>query len=174
MNAYIMAAISFLSNKSLDLTYIWENQRVQQEVVDKIEELIPLVWNHLTGSPVSGAQPSNANDWSKKPECWNRLKLKLEDYERFGDDLMQPEINEDGSSLNETQRSRIKEADEFDSNFWFGLVNWAKTRNLLTLLERKLAFNYGTMRSCNRSMSLKQAQSALKIVAKAKELGYMG
>ena len=145
MNAYIMAAISFLSNKSLDLTYIWENQRVQQEVVDKIEELIPLVWNHLTGSSASGAQSSNINEWSKKPECWNRLKLKPEDYERFGDDLMQPETNEDGSSLNETQRSRIKEADEFDPNFWFGLANWAKTRNLLSPLERKAAFNFGTI-----------------------------
>lgn len=175
MNAYIMAAISFLSNKSLDLTYIWENQRVQQEVVDKIEELIPLVWNHLTGSSASGAQSSNINEWSKKPECWNRLKLKPEDYERFGDDLMQPETNEDGSPLNETQRSRIKEADEFDPNFWFGLANWAKTRNLLSPLERKAAFNFGTMRSRNRSMSsLKQAQFALKIVAKAKELGYIG
>lgn len=88
---------------------------------------------------------------------------------------MQPETNEDGSSLNETQRSRIKEADEFDPNFWFGLANWAKTRNLLSPLERKAAFNFGTMRSRNRSMSsLKQAQFALKIVAKAKELGYKG
>lgn len=31
--AYIMSAISFLSNKSLNLTYIWEHQRVQREVI---------------------------------------------------------------------------------------------------------------------------------------------
>lgn len=175
MNAYIMAAISFLSNKSLNLTYIWEHQCVQQEVLAKIDELIPLVWNHLTGNNNSGAQSSNVNEWSKKPECWNRMKLKLEEFSRFGEELMQSEVNEDGSSLNETQRSRIQEAEEFDSNYWFGLANWAKTHNLLSPLERKAAFNFGTMRSRNRPISsLKQAQFALKIISKAKELGYIG
>ena len=78
MNAYLMASISFLSDRNLDLTYIWEQQMVQQEVIDRIEELIPMVWLHLTGSSSSGGnQSSNVGEWSKKPECWNRLKLKL-------------------------------------------------------------------------------------------------
>lgn len=173
MNAYIMASISFLSNKGLDLVYIWENQRVQQEVIDKIEELIPLVWNHITGSAVSGSQSSNVGEWTKKPECWNRLKLKLADYEKFDESLMQPETNDDGSRLNETQRSRIEEANSYSPEFWFGLANWAKTRNLLTPMDRKAAFNFGVMSSRNQGMkSLKQAQYALKIVASAIELGY--
>uniref|UniRef100_UPI00307CB887 AIPR family protein n=1 Tax=Prevotellamassilia timonensis TaxID=1852370 RepID=UPI00307CB887 len=46
MNSYLMAAISFLSDKNLDLTYIWEHQMVQQDVIDRIEELIPVVWLH--------------------------------------------------------------------------------------------------------------------------------
>ncbi len=174
MDAYILSAISYLSNKKLNLTYIWEHQRVQQDVINKIEELIPLVWAHLTSQSNTGPLVSVLT-WTKKPDCWTRLKLKLEDYDRFGDDLMQPETNEDGSTLNETQRLRIQEAEEFDSNYWFGLANWAKSQNLLSPLERKAAFNYGTMRSRNRPISsLKQAQSALKIVAKAKELGYKG
>ena len=36
MNAYIMASLSVLSDEKLDLMYIWENQKVQQAVVDKI------------------------------------------------------------------------------------------------------------------------------------------
>lgn len=175
MNTYLMAAISFLSDKSLDLTYIWENQMVQQDVVDKIEELIPMVWNHLTGSSHTGSQSSNVSEWSKKPECWNRLKLKLGEYEKFGEELMQTETNDDGSYLNEAQQSRIQEAEAIEANYWFGLANWAKSRDLLSPLERKAAFNFGTMRSRNRSFkSLKQAQFALKIVEKAKELGYEG
>lgn len=173
MNAYIMASLSFLSNKNLNLSYIWENQRVQQEVIDKIEELIPLVWMHITGGASGGNQSSNVGEWTKKPDCWNRLKLKLGDYDRFDDSMMQPEVNDDGSILNETQRSRIEEAESFEPKFWFSLANWAKARNLLTPLDRKSAFNFGTMRSRNRSMkSLKQAQYALKIVEKARELGF--
>lgn len=175
MNAYIMAAISFLSNRNLDFRYIWENQRVQQEVVDKIEELIPLVWMHLTGGATGGSQSSNVGEWTKKPECWNRLKLKLGDYEKFDDSLMQEETNDDGSSLNEAQRGRIQEAEDFEPEFWFKLANWAKSRDILTPIDRKAAFNFGTMRSRNRGMkSLKQAQYALKIVAKARELGFEG
>ncbi|MGM9821307.1 MAG: AIPR family protein [Muribaculaceae bacterium] len=173
MNAYIMASISYLSNKSLDLLYIWENQRVQQEVVDKIEELIPLVWNHITQSATGGAQSSNVGEWTKKPDCWNRLKLKLGDYDKFDEQLMMPETNDDGNRLNETQKSRIEEAESFEPAFWFSLANWAKTRNLLTPMDRKAAFNFGTMRSRNMGMkSLKQALYALKIASKARELGF--
>lgn len=173
MNAYVMAAISFLSNKNLDLKFIWENQRVQQEVVDKIEELIPLVWMHLTGASVGGNQNANVGEWTKKPECWNRLKLKLGDLDKFDDTLMQEETNDDGSSLNSAQRDRIQEAESISPEFWFRLANWAKTRDLLTPIDRKAAFNFGTMRSRNRGMkTFKQAQYALKIVARAQELGF--
>lgn len=175
MNAYIMSSISFLSDKSLDLTYIWENQVVQQSVIDKIEELLPMIWNHLTGANSASSQSSNVGEWSKKPECWNRLKLKLGEYEKFGIELMQTETNDDGSYLNEAQQSRIQEAEAIEANYWFGLANWAKSRDLLSPLERKAAFNFGTMRSRNRAFkSLKQAQFALKIVEKAVELGYQG
>ena len=176
MNAYLMASISFLSDRNLDLTYIWEQQKVQQEVIDRIEELIPMVWLHLTGSSSSGGnQSSNAGEWSKKPECWNRLKLKLSEYEKFGQELMQGETNEDGTSLNPAQQSKIQEAEAIEANYWFALANWAKTRDLLTPMDRKAAFNFGTMRSRNRAFkSLKQAQYALKIVARAEELGFQG
>ena len=175
MNAYLMASISFLSGGNLDLTYIWENQRIQKEVKEKVEQLVPIVWEHLTGGSSGGNQSSNVGEWSKKPDCWNKLKLKLGEIDKFGEDLMQPDTNDDGSYLNETQQSRIKEAEAIEPNYWFGLANWAKSRNLLTPIERKAAFNFGTMKSRNRGItSLKQAVFALKIVEKAKELGYEG
>ena len=175
MNAYLMASISFLSGGNLDLTYIWENQRIQKEVKEKVEQLVPIVWEHLTGGAFGGNQSSNVGEWSKKPDCWNKLKLKLGEIDKFGEDLMQPDTNDDGSYLNETQQSRIKEAEAIEPNYWFGLANWAKSRNLLTPIERKAAFNFGTMKSRNRGItSLKQAVFALKIVEKAKELGYEG
>ena len=134
-----------------------------------------MVWNHLVGNSSTGNQSSNVGEWSKKPECWNRLKLKLSDYDKFGEELMQAETNDDGTYLNEAQQNRIQEAEAIEPNYWFGLANWAKTRDLLTPLERKAAFNFGTMRSRNRPIkTLKHAQFALKIVEKAEELGYQG
>lgn len=168
VNAYLMSSISFLSNSKLDLNWIWINQKVQQEVIDKIEELIPLIWNHLT-------KELSILTWTKKPDCWNRLKLKLGDYDKFSNDLIQNEVNDDGGILNEAQQNRIAQAEAVDPSLWFSLANWAKTRNLLSPLERKAAFNFGTMRSRNQGMkSLKQAQFALKIIEKAEELGFQG
>ena len=175
MNAYIMASISFLSGSGLDLTYIWEHQAVQKEVEEMIKKLVPMVWSHITGSTTGGNQSSNVGEWTKKPECWNRLKVKLGELEKFDENLMQPDTNDDGSYLNETQQERINEAQAIEPNYWFALANWAKNRNLLTPIERKAAFNFGTMRSRNRSIvSLKQALFALSIVKKAEELGFEG
>ena len=172
MNAYIMSSLSLLSDEKLDMMYIWENQKVQQLVIDKIEELIPVIWLHLTGAS-SGSQMSNVNEWSKRVECWNKLKLKLSDIEKFDDDLLMKEINEDGTGLNETQKNRIKEAESYSPQFWFALANWAKTNNMLTPIDRKAAFNFGTMRSRGRGFaSLRQAMYALKIVNSAKENGF--
>jgi len=173
MNAYLMASISFLSDGDLDLTYIWEHQSVQLEVIGKIKELIPMVWAHITGGGSGGNQSSNVGEWTKKPDCWNKLKLRLAGIEKFCDDLIQPETNDDGSYLNETQQQRIKEAEAIEPNYWFELANWAKSKNLLTPMERKAAFNFGTMKSRNRGItSLKQAVFALKIVEQAQNLGF--
>ena len=173
MNAYIMAAISFLSDKNLNMTYIWENQMLQQDIIDRIEELIPLVWTHLTETSIGGSQSPNVGECSRKPECWNRLKLKLGDYDKFGQELMQTETNEDGTYLNEAQQNKIQEAEAIEPNFWFALANWAKAGDLLTPMDRKAAYNFGTMRSRNRTFkSLKQAQYAIKIVEMAQELGF--
>ena len=173
MNTYLMAAISFLSDKNLDLTYIWENQSVQKDVVEKVDALIPIVWKHLTGSANGGNQSSNVGEWSKKPDCWNRLKLILSSFDKFGQELMQAETNEDGTNLNEAQQNKIQEAESISSDYWLTLASWAKSKDLLTPMDRKAAFNFGTMRSRNRSIkSLKQAQYALKIKETAEELGF--
>lgn len=173
MNAYLMSAISFLSEGNLDLTYIWENQKVQDEVLSKVESLIPMVWEHITGGATGGNQSLNVGEWTKKTDCWSKLKVKLGEIDKFDDDLMQPDTNDDGSYLNETQQSRIQEAEAIEPSYWFSLASWAKKNNQLTPIDRKAAFNFGTMKSRNRGItSLKQALFALKIVEKAKELGF--
>lgn len=168
MNAYILSSLSFLSDKMLNLSYIWEHQIAQKEVHEKIEELIDPVWNILTeGLKTSG-------DWAKRSECWSKLKNELgSTIKKFGGNMLQLETNDDGTYLNETQQSRISEAESYKPEFWFSLAQWAKENDFLTPIERKEAFNFGTMRSRNRSFkSLKQALIALDIIKEAEEIGF--
>lgn len=168
MNAYILSSLSFLSDKTLNLSYIWEYQKVQKDVHEKIEELIEPVWTVLT----EGLKSSG--DWAKRAECWNKLKNLLgSSIVKFNEDMLQAETNDDGSYLNETQQSRIAEAESFKPEFWFSLAQWAKSNDLLTPIERKEAFNFGTLRSRNKSFkSLRQALIALEIIKKAREIGF--
>lgn len=168
MNAYILSSLSFLSDKKLNLSYIWEHQKIQKEVLLKIEELINPVWEILT----EGLKSSG--DWAKRPECWNKLKSELgSKIAKFSDEMLQPETNDDGTYLNETQQNKISEAESYKPEFWFALAQWAKSNDLLTPIERKEAFNFGTMRSRNKTFkSLKQALIALNIIEKAREIGF--
>lgn len=171
MNAYLMASISFLSNKKLDLTSIWENQFVPKEVSDKVNELIPIVWQLITGV-TSTAQGANTGEVSKRQECWNKLRLRLSEVEKFDEGMLQTEVNEDGNRLNDAQLQKINEAELVESEIWLSLAKWARNKDLLTPIDRKAAYNFGTLRSRGKGFSLKQAQYALRIFSKAKELGF--
>lgn len=166
INTYILSSISYLSKKNLDLTYIWENQKVQEEVADKIVELIPIIQDHLT-------KITDVRRWSGKKECWDLLKSKLDNIETFSDKITQTDISENPSSLNEFQKEKIQEAESYTSDYWFELAKWAKSNNFLTLIERKSAFNFGTKHSRGQKIkTLSQAQHALKIIENAKDLGF--
>lgn len=176
MNAYIMASVSLLSRSNLDFTYVWEHQKVQKEVTEAIDDLIPVVWNHLTGGNSSSYRSADVGALSKKVECWTGLKEKVEArFDKFGEKLMQKEVNDDGSYLNEAQQNCIAEAQSIEPKQWFALEKWARTHDILTPIERKAAFNYGTMPSRGKKItSLKEAQFALDIITKARELGFEG
>ena len=56
---------------------------------------------------------------------------------------------------------------------WMEIAQWAKQNNYLTPLDRKMAYSFGRNRMSNRMFSFKQAMAALRILAKAKELGFV-
>lgn len=173
LDSYIMAALSAYSQKMLDLDHIWEHQKVQPEVETLIAGLIPIVWQHITGSTTSGAQSANVNEWTKKLDCWNTLKLKLNEFDAFPNDLkLSPEAMVD-DSITPAQKDLIDKIWAYEADYWYALAQWAKANNQLTPLDRKMAYSFGTYRSRGKMFSLKQAQSGQKIINKAIELGFV-
>ena len=101
------------------------------------------------------------------------VKDDIADIEKFSEEYLQKEINEDGSFLNESQQNKIKEAESYPAQYWFALADWAKSNNAMTPIDRHSAYNFGTLRSQNKPFkSLKQALTALRIAKMAKEQGF--
>lgn len=171
MNVYILSSLSFLSDGKLDLQYIWERHRLQDELVAKIEELIPIIWKHLTSN--DSMTTSNVSTWSRHTECWDKLKSKLTQTVKLSNCLERT----DGRTMyyaygDNSQQSIVNEMMSIDSNYWFSLVEWAKSHNTLTPMEIKTARNYGTYKSRGKKLSYKEAENAKRIIDKAKELGF--
>jgi hypothetical protein len=166
MVAYVMSSISLLSDSSLDLLYIWEHQKVQDEVVNKIEALIPIIWDHLM-------EASDANTWSKKSSCWDELLPKLAGIDKFNDALIETNVVGIDSLLSASDQEIFNKAESYSSQFWFSLAKWAAANKMLAPTDRKLAYNYGSIRSKGKPFSsLKQAKNALKVAELAKEKGF--
>ena len=171
MNVYILSAISYLSDGKLDFNYIWERHKLQDELVAKIEELVPIVWKHLTSTDMMTT--SNVSAWSRKTECWDKLKSKLTQTVKLHACLEQPDYySSNNTSCDNNQQSIVNEMMSIESNYWFSLVEWAKSHNSLTPMEIKTARNYGTYKSRGKKLSYKEAENAKRIIDKAKENGF--
>ena len=175
MDNYMVAALSLMSKKLLDLDYIWEHQTIQPELQKLIETLTPVVWKHITEpTQSSNAQSVNVNEWTKRAECWNQLKVILQAMDELSSTLIASPESQVDDSLNQAQLEVIEQAWAIDSDIWKGIAKWAKENNLLTPLDRKMAFSFGQYKASGRMFSFKQANAGLKIIKKCKELGYTG
>lgn len=179
MNAYILASISLISKKQLDLDSIWQYQKVNDEITGVISKLIPIVWEHLTQvlqNPSTGtsvSQGMNVNEWSKKKECWDTLKRQLVDFDDISDNskLAPEDMIEDGITV--AQQNLIEEMWNIPSDTWFAVAKWAKEQDQLTPVQRKMAFSFGKSRSWNKMFTLKQALAGQKILKMASENGFI-
>jgi hypothetical protein len=66
MVSYILAWLSYKSNKKLNLNIIWENQVISEPINNLIEQMIDVVWKHINTPSKAGM---NIGEWCKKQEC---------------------------------------------------------------------------------------------------------
>lgn len=172
MNAYLVASIAYKSKGKLDLNWIWEHQAIQPELETYIDQIIPMVWIHLTGSAGNGTNTANVGEWSKKPNCWKTLVTKMDALSGLSPAILKQKEAEDALVLSPAQQAKIDQAWAISSETWYKLAKWAKANNKLAPLDRKMAFGFGTYKDRNQMFSLKQAIASLRILEQAKELGF--
>lgn len=167
--AYTMASLSMKSNTLLDLENIWQIQQLSEKLIDYVSPIIQVVWECITNPPKEGM---NINEWTKKPTCWDRLKLMLDGIERVSEDMLMTKEVSEGITFNESQKQLIETMCDITSEIWFSLAKWAKENSELSPLDRKAAYNFGVSKNRHKALSLKQAQYARSILEKARDKGF--
>jgi hypothetical protein len=174
MTSYILALLSYKSNKKLNLDSIWENQNISEALNNMIEQMIDIVWSHINSPTKSG---TNIGEWCKKVECWLTLKDKFIDTNSMSNEIRKDvdtyvETDLVGQELSPQEAKMIEEAGEVQGEIWFALAKWAKVNNRFTPFDRKLSYNLGVLANRKKILSPKQAKSALRILKQAREEGF--
>lgn len=174
MVSYILAWVSYKTNKKLNLDNIWETQNISMELHDLIDKMIPVLWEHINKPSKEGM---NIGEWCKKQECWLTLKdrqidinsitgeIRKEDNDYLEKDLI-------GQELTPQEAKMIEESSKIKPEIWFSLAKWAKENNRFTPFDRKLAYNLGILSNRKLTFTPKQAKNALRIYNAAVEEGF--
>ena len=174
MVSYILAWLSYKSNKKLNLDTIWENQIISESINNLVEKMIDIVWKHINNPSKQGM---NIGEWCKKQECWLTLKDKFIDTNSISDEIRKDadtyvESDLVGQELSPQESKMIEEAGKIKGEVWFALSKWAKENNRFTPFDRKLSYNLGVLANRKVVLSPKQAKNALRILKQAKDEGF--
>ncbi len=174
MVAYILAWLSYKTNKKLNLDQIWENQGISESLNEFIGLMIDVVWIHINTPSKSGM---NIGEWCKKPECWLNLKDKYIDINLINDFLRiesDTYVESDliGQELSPQEIKIIDEASKIQGEIWFAISKWAKENGRFTPFDRKLSYNLGVLANRKAVLSLKQSKNALRIFSQSIEEGF--
>ena len=172
MVSYILAWISYKSNKKINLDTIWENQTITEQLNNLVEQMIDVVWKHINTPSKAGM---NIGEWCKKQECWLTLKDKFIDISSINDELKKDgyiETDLIGQELSPQESKMIEEASKINAEIWFALAKWAKENNRFTPFDRKLSYNLGVLANRKAPLSPKQAKNALRILKQSRDEGF--
>lgn len=160
--AYTMSAISYLTEQKLNLAYIWKKQEVQSQLKEVIEREVVIVNDFL--------ERDNSRSFTKNAKCWEELKEWI-DNTPIPVSLTTTEENEE--AYNEKEENILAQANSISSELWQAILNWAKTENRLSLLERRNISGYIKRKENGRSITkVNQAENAISLKNKAEMLGF--
>lgn len=162
--AYAMAAIAELSDRKLDLCYIWEKQRVQPELQNHIERAIGIARAHL--------ERDNTRSYARSAACWAEMREGLENAARIGGMLLR-DGTESHTACDDDGESDIREANAINAQTWAMVYRWALEEDRLDVMQRKYAANYFNIMDKRGGIKrTAQARKALELMEIVKKKGF--
>ena len=158
-----MSAISYLTEKNLNLVYIWKNQKVQSQLEEVIERVVKTVDNFL--------ERDNSRSFTKNAKCWEELKDWIDNIS-IPVSLTTPDDNNE-EDYNEEEENIIAQANAISADLWQAMLDWAKTENRLSLIERRNISGYIKRKENGRLIKkVNQAENAIALKKNAESLGF--
>lgn len=126
---YTLAYLSFVSSKKLDLISIWNNKKVDDNLINAIDSLVIKV-HEVILNPLSGSVEPRM--WARKEDCWNETKkINLNISLNFGEGF---EFFPKNDALSFIQQ----DSNFFKASLWNELLFWNEKFHVLN--NREIAF----------------------------------
>jgi hypothetical protein len=125
---YTLASIFERTDNRIDLDKIWNEQNIEEELLDSIESLCIEVNEHIRNTE------KNVSEWCKNPDCWNNLKIK---HYQLPEGIKRSLVSQEPQgNVYDARISEEKEAMDFcmaqESDSWIELSKWLKDRDFLS------------------------------------------
>lgn len=166
---YVLALISYLSEKKLNLLKIWEDQGIDNVFKAHISELSKLVYEKINETPLNN---TNVAMWCRNKECWDNVKTNdyiltgMDHYMTSEEIIMAPEttlIISDGVTF---------DLNNVSSAEWFAISKWGKDTDLIQPRYRSMAYSTGLNISRGKKLTASQIAFAKKVLKDAYEKGF--
>jgi len=172
--AYVVAALAFRTGGLVDLSHIWQQQRISRSLEDLISRWIAVIGEEITRT--AAEQGRSPSEWCKRLECWKRVQRldfsppadgtpEFERVERTGGSWgaapTETRVALDPDEMDARQRCRQIEASE-----WVRIVEWGTRSGVLDFKQREISVELGSAAATGwtREISAKKAFAGREII----------
>lgn len=166
--SYTLALLSLRSQKKLNLDYVWQNQRVHDDLTPTIEECIKAVSEQLR---VMATQDKNPQTESKKVDFWNNVQNRTLNI-TLPDSVLIDESSQ--IVITEEQRKALETALGRGIEFWQNLSAWCRKegRGKVSIMEKKKVDHLAMAIDKGNDVKAKLAEDCERTFRLAKDAGF--
>jgi hypothetical protein len=167
--AYAVSWLAEAAGRRLDLDRIWRDQRLSEDLSAAL--MIACRQAHIFLTSRSG----NIGETSKKPETWAAFRaMTLDVGDKWTKGLrVSPAAPYPPKKVNPEIEAARQTVTGATADYWFALSKWARERGFLEGWERSLSYSLGKLAAKEVSPSDKQVVQGARIMARAKDLGFL-
>lgn len=175
--AYTYYKLMLLTERKIDLDYIWREQNISPATEAAITDICRLVQHYL----VFESGGANVSEYSKTNKCKENVENKIvyELSQELINELLDAEVQDDFSEentelekLNPEDRNTIEEVKKIGFDKWQKLKEWGE-QGEFSLSQINIIKNIISLLKRNKLPALSQAEMALDLLEEAKEKGFM-